>query len=152
MTSPGMKEILTNAGAQYGLLLALIVVIVQFFAPQPAGFTIFLFLMGLQLVTGAIVTWRRTALPFSTASMATAGVILLLLAWLHWSGITPATLPPLWAAAVLVGLSVPGFLMWLDSKKYPDKWAEWRAFMEDKNAIAILLGRHIPNLRRGRDA
>lgn len=133
--------------AMYGLLLGAGFYVLTQAAPQPAGALTWWALLAAQLSWGTSVTWRRTRLPFATAAMALGAVGAALMVCATAVGYELTSLPLAWAGPVY-GLMVSGALCLLtESRAHPDDWQRWAGYMEHANALDILLGRHIPDLR-----
>lgn len=128
--------------AVYGGCLGFLVTAVNLFAPQPTGAVLLWAGFALQLAWGASVCWRRTRLPFATAAMAAGAVGSAGLSVLAaFDRVFPDAPIGLWLPFVLAG---PVFLL-IEARVHPERWAAWKAYMEDKSAWDIFTGRHIPD-------
>jgi hypothetical protein len=137
-----------NVGAIYGLVLAVAMFGFLIVLPHPVGARLFWSLITLQLLLGAFLVWTRTRLPLAASSMAVAAAGVAIFAALGISPIHPqshnlAALIGCLAAGVTAGL-----LMTAQARATPSAWADWRRHMESCSLIDVLLGRHIPNLRK----
>jgi hypothetical protein len=131
----------------YGALLGLGFLLLTRLAPQPVGSLAWWLLVAVQLSWGASITWRRTKLAFATGAMlaGAAGATVVVCAILF--GHEFPRLPIRWAVPVY-GLMVAGPLcLFIESRAHRGDWLLWEKHMEDKTALDILLGRHIPDLR-----
>jgi hypothetical protein len=75
----------------------------------------------------------------SSFALALVGLTRLDLSWpelliAHWEILIPA---------VLVG----PLLLWIESRRHPDQWREWRRHMDSCSARDVLVLRHIPDWR-----
>jgi hypothetical protein len=96
---------------------------------------------------GAVVCWRRTALPYATAAMAEGAMISALFAILGANGHVFPNIPAAYGVVVAIGLAAGPLLLWGESKKNPERWGAWKNHMERLTLWDILRGRHIPELR-----
>lgn len=133
--------------AVYGFLLGTGFVLLARVAPQPGGSLIWGTFLAGQLTWGAIVCWRRTGLPFATASMAIGAAMSACLAVLAATGRVFPDLPLAWWIPVGVGFATGSLCLFVESRVHRDKWRHWAEYMERKNAWDIFTGRHIPRLR-----
>lgn len=136
--------------ALYGLLFGVVMFLLGDVAPQPAGSLVLWGGLALHGSWGARVLWRRTRLPFATAAVLVAVLLSLTFASASLEGYTLATPPQdLRWVVTIVGLALLSpVLLFVESKAHAAEWARWKEFMEDKTAWDILLGRHVPDLRR----
>lgn len=136
-----------NAGFQYGLLMAVAAAAIHASVPAPAAGAAFWTFLFLQLMQGAMLTWRRTRLPLSTASMSIAAAASLVMAALSGRGITFENMPLGWMIAfAAVAVTLP-LLLTIEARRYPIPTAAWRDFMKGKNGLDVFTGDHIPHLR-----
>src|SRR5688500_5923135 len=63
------------AAVHYPLFLGTAIFVLNELTPQPAGAIILYALLIVQASRGALICWRRTGLPFMTASMVNAAVM-----------------------------------------------------------------------------
>jgi hypothetical protein len=136
-----------NAGARYGLLISIPLMLLLILAPQPVGGVAVLGLMAVQLLVGAALVWRRTGLKYATSSMLAGAVGTAALAYLLATGAAVFSLSAGWAVALVLLLISGPVLFAVEARANPDKWQAWREFMEHKSVADMLRGRHIPHLR-----
>jgi hypothetical protein len=136
-----------NGGARYGLLFGIVYSAVHFLAPQPAGDAALWLLIGLQLLIGAVMTWRRTRMPFAAAGDVLGSAFSFTASWLLLRGYTVDTLPIRWIIALLLTAAAMALLIGIETRVNRPKWEAWRKYMEGSSALDILLGRHIPRLQ-----
>lgn len=136
-----------NAGARYGLMIGIPLALLLILAPQPVAGVAVLGLMAVQLLVGAVLVWRRTGLKYATSSMLAGAVGAAVLAYLLASGAAVFSLSAGWAVAVVLLLISGPVLFAVEAWANPEKWQAWREFMENKSAMDVLRGRHIPRLR-----
>lgn len=135
-----------KAGMQYGLLLAIV-----FAAVFHAGAVATAFLCGviaLQLTVGAVVVWRRTALPFAALANLSGAVAMVAGAVLFGRGddIFSASWP---AAVFYAGALLGPLLLLIESRVHRAEWVAWREHMEPMSVVDVITGRHVPRLRHG---
>jgi hypothetical protein len=135
------------AGVIYGLFIAAVILLVEKFTPQPLGSAILWVAFAVQLAWAALLTWRRTGLPFASAAMLISAAGMMMFAVL---GVSVRVVPSMstGAAMALGALIVTGPLCLLaESRVHPKEWAEWKGHMEQATLWEMLTGRHIPDLR-----
>ena len=137
-----------RGAAVHGALGALWMFLLGTVAPQPIGAVVLWALFAVYGAWGATVVWRRTALPFATASALLATLIAALLAGLAMRGWAFPALPPGWTVAIVAAMFLGPILLLVESKVHPLQWARWKAYADNKGAWDILLGRHVPDLRQ----
>jgi hypothetical protein len=136
-----------QGSAVYGVFMGLTFGVLTRAAPQPAGSIVFWGFVAAQLAWGAAICWRRTGLPFATASMATGAALSAWFAVLAATGRVFPDLPrSMWVPAGIGFLLGPLFFL-IESRVNRDKWTQWTHYMERKSAWEIFTGRHIPQLR-----
>jgi hypothetical protein len=133
--------------AVYGFFLGVGAVLLMKFAPQPYGSIVWWGFFAGQLTWGATLCWRRTRLPFATASMAIGAATSAMLAGLAMAGHVFPDLPRAWRVPVGAGLLSGPPLFLIESRVHRAKWMQWKQYTERKNAWDIFKGRHIPELR-----
>lgn len=133
--------------ARYGLFLAVAIIVLTSIVPQPAGAIVLFALFTVQLSWGAVICWRRTGLPFMTATLVHGAVMSLSLVVLEASGHPLRDLAPeSWVP--YIGACVTGpLLMRIESRVNQTKWEEMARHMEDMTVWDIITGRHFPQLR-----
>ncbi|HUP46261.1 MAG TPA: hypothetical protein VM779_12190 [Thermoanaerobaculia bacterium] len=134
-----------NAGAQYGLLLAIVFIAAG--ALGSLGTALFFLLMAAQLAVGAVIVWRRTGLPWATLGDVVGAVGALAAATLFARGIPLVSLSAESIVFFIAALTGP-LLLAVEAHVHRQQWQRWRAWMSEMSAIDVLLGRHIPDLRR----
>jgi hypothetical protein len=115
--------------------------------PQPLGAIALWCLIALLNASAGVLTWRRTRLPWATASMLGGASTAALVAWLHWRGFGLLSVPMPWAIVVLGGLALSLLLLPLEARFHPAQWAAWREAAQHASFWDFLRGRHIPHLR-----
>lgn len=133
--------------ALYGFCIGVGFVMLVRGAPQPAGSILFWGFFAGQLAWGTTITWRRTGLPFATASMGLAAaqsgafVVLAAAGWIF------PDFPPAWWIPIGLALAGPPILLLIESRVNRAKWIRWRHFMEEATVLDVVTARHIPWLR-----
>jgi hypothetical protein len=74
-----------KAYPNYGILVGLFGGAMIMLAPRPAGSIVWWGLLTAQLSAGAVVLWRRSGMPFASASMAIGAATSAMLVWLATS-------------------------------------------------------------------
>lgn len=136
------------AGAYYGALLGVASLILREIAPQPAGSIILFALFTVQLSWGAVICWRRTALPFMTAALVHGAVMSLSLVVLEASGRPFSDLAPESWVFYAGGVGTVVLLMRIESRVNQPKWKALGRHMEHQTVWNILTARHFPEIRR----
>jgi len=136
------------ASALDGVLIGIAFVGFVRMAPQPASILCWSFFAA-RLTWGAVITWRRTGLPFATAAMAFGALLSACLAVLAATGRIFPDLPLRLWIPVGIGMALGPIFFWVESKKNPAKWQRWGRDMERKGVGDIFTARHIPQLRDG---
>ncbi|HVS13312.1 MAG TPA: hypothetical protein VMV46_05285 [Thermoanaerobaculia bacterium] len=96
----------------------------------------------------AVVTWRRTRLPFLTAFMALGALAGAALAiWLLTGGRFESIAPVGWLAVILVVTVLGGLLRRLEAKRHPRRWSQVVRHTRLARPWDFLVGGHIPDLR-----
>jgi hypothetical protein len=141
-----------SAAAQFGLLLGVAIVAVSEVAPQPVGWVVFCTVWAMAGTWSAVICWRRTGLPYATASMVEGAFTMALLAVLAATGrVLPGVAPPIgWFIVHALSVVAGTLLLWVESKKNPERWRAWRDYVERVTLWDVLRGRHIPDLRSSR--
>ena len=130
--------------ATYGMFVLFPIVILKNLAPQPAGTVAFWTLLAAQFTWLATLTWRRTGLPFATASSAIGALAVAAVAVLKARGQAGFLVEGIFAGVVVGTVFACDFA---ESRVHPVEWRECRAHAERMTAWDILAGRHIPYLR-----
>ena len=133
--------------AIYGAILGVAFTALRASMPHAVAEGIWWALLGAQLTFGAVVTWRRTALPFASAAMGigAAGSLVLLSAALN--GQELGTVVRTWPISMGI-LAASGPLCFLiESRAHRAQWLQWKRHMQDATPLDIFLARHIPDLR-----
>jgi hypothetical protein len=137
------------AATAYGFFIGIVFFVLSDLIAQPLGSLVFWSVVGIQLSWAAVTCWRRTGLPFATASMASGAVTSGCLVVLAAMGSPfPNLAPESWvffAGATALG---PLFLF-IESRVNPSRWKQWAQHMERTKAWDMFTGRHIPQLRDG---
>lgn len=136
-----------SVGTRYGLCMGVAVSALLVLAPQPLGAVLAWSALAVQLAVGAMLVWRRTRLPYASAALVLDACSLALLAYMYAQRYDLFSLPLAWAVLLGALFSMGMLLMILEPRVNPEKWQAWRAFMQEKSVLDILLGRHIPVLR-----
>ena len=137
------------APALYGMIIGVAFFVFTRLLPQPLGSIVYWGLLSVQLAWGAVLTWRRTALPFATAGLVTGAATATSLVVLAAIGHPyPNEMPQSWLLLSGGFIVAPLFLL-IESRVNPAKWKQWAQHMENKSAWDIVTGRHIPQLRNG---
>ena len=108
------------------------------------------------LTTAAVLTWRRTRLPFATAGMACVAVASVMLVGLNLAGYPwpstaagPFNLPLPWEIAVLARILAAPVTVFTEARVHRSAWLQWSRHMENQGLWDLLRFRHIPVLLRG---
>lgn len=137
------------AAVLYGVTIGIAFFVLTKLVPQPTGSIILWAFFSVQLSWGALICWRRTALPFVSAALVTGAVVSTCLFILAIIGRPYPTWPPesfvLFASGVVLG---PLFLF-IESRVNRTKWKQWAHHLERQSVWDIVIGRHIPRLRDG---
>ena len=131
----------------YGALTGVLVAALLSPYVQPLGSILLWGITAVQLGLVALVLWRRTGLPFATASMAVGAATGLVLCLRAVGGhrFPEDGLP--WITVPLVGilLALLGFL--LESRIHRAAWNVWRRRAREATTLDFITLRHIPDLR-----
>jgi hypothetical protein len=136
-----------SAAAQFGLLLAVTTVVATEVAPQPHGSIILWSFFTVQLAWAARVCWRRTGLPYATAAMGEGAVVSAMFAILAANGHVFPNISAAYWVVVAIGLAAGPLLLWVESRKNPERWRAWKNYMERVSLWDVVTMRHIPKLR-----
>lgn len=134
-------------GAYYGLFLGVVMFVMMNLIPQPAGTVIFFALVTVQLSRGALICWRRTRLPFMTATLVHGAVMSLSLVVLEASGHPFRNLAPESLVLYVGGVVTAVLLMRIESRVNQPKWKALARHMEHQTVWDIVTGRHFPEIR-----
>ena len=140
-------------GAKYGLCLALLMVALGEWAPQPAGSIVLWTLLSIQAAVGVRLIWRHLRLPWCTAGGVAALSVFVAMAVLCVSSgrglnlATIVTVLPLSAVIVIWGavMFVP-LCLGLEALRNSPEWRAWSAHMERASLWEMVTFHHIPNL------
>jgi hypothetical protein len=138
-----------TAAGTYGFALGTATVILGSLAPQPGGSVALWTVLAFDLLTAAAVTWRRTGMPFATASMVSGAAQLGLMAWLAFHGHRLLDMSADRLVAFGLWIAVGVALLYLESLVNKEKWQIWKDHTERVSFWGMLLMRHIPQLRNG---
>jgi hypothetical protein len=133
-----------KAGALYGLFLGVFLAVAR--AVGPAMWTPLFIAIACQLACFAVITWRRTRLPFMTAGAclaAVAGLTIGLFGSREYEALLVAH-----PIAVLSLVPLFPLLMFLEKWAHPEVWRRLRTEAERATLRDMLLLRHIPDLRQ----
>lgn len=138
-----MRTVQVPAAALYGVLVGVVMVVAR--GIGPAAWTPLWIAISFQLACLAVITWRRTRLPFMTAGAflaAVTGLTIGLVGSREYEAL-------LIAHPVAVLSLVPLFpvLMFLEKWAHPAVWRRLRVEAERATLRDMLLLRHIPDLR-----
>lgn len=130
---------------RYGAIAFTIFFMLAFWAP--AITLLFCLAHAELLVVGAVTTWRRTRLPYATASMMMGAVAFIAIAWEAGTTETLRDVMMRWMWPFLAWVVAGTAIMHLEPLVHREKWAAWKRHMEDMSFGDTLLMRHIPDLR-----
>ena len=136
-----------SVGIQYGLLVFVTSTALTEKAPQPLGSVVFWSLLVVQFAYGAVVCWRRTGLPYATASLGVWAAGSALLALLAANGHVLPNLSSAGWVVIAAGVAAWSILMWIESKRNPEPWRAWKRCLERATLWDVLRMRHFPELR-----
>lgn len=136
-----------KAAGVYGLVGGLSFSLVAALVPQPWAFILLFGVTAVQLTAGAIITFRRTGLPFASLAMVIGAVESAVVVVLYATGYTLFTTPRPWAIVFWAGMVATPAVLYVDAFVNEDKWEAWKRHMESCSARDIFAGRHIPDLR-----
>lgn len=134
-----------NAGAQYGVLLGLVLAASQFAGPRIQA--ALMVLLALQSLLFAVVVWQRTRLPFFTLAGVAATIAFAGGAIFNYRELDLFTFS-LPVAVFYVGAIAVPLLLAIESRVHPAEWRAWKEHMDTMSFLDILRGRHIPRLVR----
>jgi len=131
-----------------GLLTVALIWMLETLLPEPSSTVVLWSCLTVALGTAAVVTWRRTRLPFASFAMAWAAACSTTLAAAGVAGFGWRMLvsenPILTICAVLVFPT----MFFIESRRDREAWRRWRERVESSSLRDMLLLRHIPDLRK----
>ena len=132
-------------GAMYGLLLG------GLFATASRPLWILLWSGEAAIIgVGAVLTWRRMAMPWMTGSMTLGAIQCAMLAGVYASGWTLRDFslrwPSVWLAMLAAILGLVLVSQWRETRQ----WSEWRQRTAHIRFRDRLMFRHIPDMRSDR--
>jgi hypothetical protein len=137
---------MTNAGALYGLMMGIIVVVLETIGSSVL-WTVFWAAQTILVATAALLTWRRTRLFWMTIGMTHGAVILAIHMAAHAAGYTIHTFVAEWRALFLANTAMMPVYVILARWREPDGWKRWEQHAEGMSVLDMLRFRHIPQLR-----
>jgi hypothetical protein len=141
-----------SAGVKFGFLIGLLIVVCEIL-PQPLGLSLYWALGAGELTTGAVLTWRRTRLPFATAGMVSGAVASLMLLGVNLAGYpwppprAASNLPLPWTITVVALLVAVPLTSFAEAWVHRPAWRQWKEHMEHQGLWDLLCFRHIPVIR-----
>jgi hypothetical protein len=135
------------AGALYGLFLAVVTVVLTTVLPAALGWTILWAALSLQLIIGAAVVWRRTALPAMTFAFAWGGAAASVFAVMCARGQLFEDLYSRAPITLTIVVFLGPLVMFSEKWLHRAKWQALKLMSDEATFLDVLAFRHIPDLR-----
>lgn len=146
------REAIMNSSASFGLIVGGVILCVAYVAPSPWGPALLFIPMGIWILAGAVLSWRKTRLRFRSIAMIFMASAAFVIGFLALAGHSFPIIPRLWMVIFgsLVALGLAAFL--LEGVKNGVKVRELRQWGNRCSVIDIFLFRDIPDWRASRDS
>lgn len=130
-----------------GLLTVALIWMLETLLPEPSGTVVLWSCLTVALGTAAVVTWRRTRLPFASLAMAWAATASAALAAAGVAGVSWRTLVSENPIFTICAVLMCPTMFFIQARRDREAWRRWRERVESSSLRDMLLLRHIPNLR-----
>lgn len=137
-----------HGGTRYGIASGLVIFVLLWLAPQPAGTLVLVAWITIGLFAAGVATLHRTPFVFMGTGMLLGALETVVIGSLIVAGVVSA--PPVEPWTLVFGVAtilVFPALMWLEKRRAPEEYETWKRVARRAGVVDFLFLRHIPYMR-----